>query len=75
MFTISRFEDRGQTAMKESGFCARLAAPAGRKESMETSIWPRRGNFYGKYISTEFLFDKGETKIFMEILCRNFYRI
>ena len=38
--------------MKESGgFCASLA---GRKESMETSIWPRRGNFYGKCISGEF---------------------
>ena len=48
--------------MKESGgFCARLV---GRKESMETSIWPRRGNFYGKYISGEFLFDKRETEMF-----------
>ena len=48
--------------MKESGgFCASLA---GRKESMETSIWPRRGNFYGKCISGEFLFDKGGTEIY-----------
>ena len=47
--------------MKESGgFCASLA---GRKESMETSIWPRRGNFYGKYISGEFLFDRRGTEI------------
>ena len=61
VFPDFRFEDGGQTAMKESGgFCASLA---GRKESMETSIWPRRGNFYGKCISGEFLFDKEWTEI------------
>ena len=44
--------------MKESGgFCTRLV---GRKESMETSIWPRRGNFTGNILTGNFFLTKEE---------------
>ena len=46
--------------MKESGgFCTRLV---GRKESMETSIWPRRGNFTGNVLAGNFYLTKNGLK-------------